>query len=337
MLPRLLQQAGYRTGHFGKWHLTNDTIADAPLTKEYGFDDSAVFNGPEPHTRPAQMMDEVIKFITSCKDQPFYVNVWLHETHTPHYPSEESLAAQHGDEQHRVYGAVVADGDRKVGRVLDCLRDCGLDDNTLVIFSSDNGPEWTGPEAFKKQNDGLGTYYSVGETGGRRGRKRSLFEGGVHLPFIVRWPGHTPAGAKDETTVLAAVDLLPTLCAAAKVPLPHDFQPDGENMLAALEGHVTARSQPIFWEWKGNNQEPDWWPRLAVREGNWKLLIGANERRVELYNLAKDPGEQHDLAREDVDRVARLSKMAMDWRATLPATPPDDCITKVPPRERGKK
>lgn len=336
MLPRLLQQAGYRTGHFGKWHLTNSTIADAPLTTAYGFDESAVFNGPPPNTRPHLMINEVVNFITANKDHPFYVNVWLHETHTPHYPSEKLLAAQHGDEQHRVYAAVVAEGDRKVGRVLDCLHKNGLDDNTLVIFSSDNGPEWTGPETLKKQNDGLGTYYSVGETGGRRGSKRSLFEGGVHLPFVVRWPGHTPAGAKDETTLLAAVDLLPTLCAAAHVALPADYKPDGENMLPALEGHATTRSKPLYWEWKGNSREPDWWPRLAVREGDWKLLIGADEHRAELYNLAKDPGEQHDLANDESERVAKLSKMAFEWRSTLPAAPPKDCISTQPPRPRIK-
>ena len=97
------------------------------------------------------MADEAVKFIRQNKDRPFYVNVWLHESHTPHYPSQAALDAQHGlDEQHRVYAAVIADGDRKVGQVLNTLRELELDDKTIVIFSSDNGPEWTGPEAHKQ-------------------------------------------------------------------------------------------------------------------------------------------------------------------------------------------
>jgi len=329
MLPRLLQQAGYRTGHFGKWHFTNDMIADAPHPREYGFDVSAVFNGPAPHTTPETMIDDAVKFIADNKDRPFYMNVWLHETHTPHFPSKESLAANAElDEQHRVYAAVAMDGDRKVGRLLDTLRDLNLEGNTLVVFSSDNGPEWTGPESMKELRRGLGTYYSVGETGGRRGRKRSLFEGGVHLPLIVRWPGHTPVGGKDDSSVIAAVDLLPTFCAAADVKLPRDYQSDGENVLAAFEGQPIVRSKPLFWEWRGAELEPDWWPRLAVRDGNWKLLIGSDVTRRELFDLAKDPSEQNDVSKSEPDRASRMHQMALDWRATLPSVAPLDCVTR---------
>jgi arylsulfatase A-like enzyme len=331
MVSRILQSAGYRTGHFGKWHLTHETIPDAPHPRGYGFDESAVYNGPPPHTTSDQLAEDAVKFIVKNKDVPFYVNVWLHETHTPHYPSAAALAAQTGlDEQHRVYAAVVADGDRKVGRILDTLHDLGLDEKTLVIFSSDNGPEWTGGEKTKQLRDGMGTYYSVGETGGRRGRKRSLFEGGVHVPFIVRWPEHSPVGLKDNSTVIAAVDLLPTLCAAVGVALPAGYEPDGENMLAAFEGHPTVRTKPLFWEWRGTDMEPDWWPRLAVRDGEWKLLMGSSEARLELYNLLNDPRERTNLASIERDRATRLSRLAREWRAGLPASPPEDCISKQP-------
>ena len=259
------------------------------------------------------------------------MNVWLHETHTPHFPSEDSLAANAKlDEQHRVYAAVVTDGDRKVGRILEALDDLKLADNTLVVFSSDNGPEWTGPENMKQLRGGLGTYFSVGETGGRRGRKRSLFEGGVRSPFIVRWPGHTPAGVKDDSSVIAAVDLLPTFCAVAGVKLPERYQPDGENVLAALEGRPIERSKPLFWEWRGTALEPDWWPRLAVREGNWKLLVGSDVKRTELFDLARDPGERRDLAKSERDRADRMLHLALDWRATLPQVAPQDCVSNQP-------
>jgi arylsulfatase A-like enzyme len=329
MISRMLQQAGYRTGHFGKWHLTAETIPDAPHPRDYCFDESAVYNGPPPHTTSDHMTNEAVTFIRKNKDRPFFVNVWLHETHVPHYPSKAALAAHDGlDERHRVYAAAIADGDRKVGLVVDALAELELDDNTLVIFSSDNGPEWTGSESMKIIRDGLGTYYSVGDTAGRRGRKRSLFEGGVNVPFIVRWPGHAPAGVKDKATVIAAVDLLPTFCAVANVQLPDDYQPDGENMLRAFKGHSVVRSKPLFWEWRGPNAEPDLWPRLAVRDGDWKLVIGQTAERVELHNLANDPHERQNQASKEPDRVAHLSKMAIEWRNSLPADPPEDCISK---------
>jgi N-acetylgalactosamine-6-sulfatase len=331
MLPRLLQQAGYRTGHFGKWHLTHDSIPDAPPVADYGFVESAVFTGPPPHADHNAMIDATVHFIQSCKDKPFYANVWLHESHTPHFPREELLAHYPDlDERHRVYAAVIEEGDRKVGRILKTLHELDLDDRTLVIFSSDNGPEWTGTADMKQLRGGLGTYYSVGETAGLRGRKRSLFEGGVRTPFIVRWPGHAPAGTTDDSTVITAVDLLPTLCAAAHAELPKHYTPDGENMLAAFEGKPIVRTKPIFWEWRGKHLEPDWWPMTAVRDGDWKLLLSADHNRMELFNLVDDPNETKNLARSNVDRARRLTTMIEAWQATLPTSPPANCISKQP-------
>jgi N-acetylgalactosamine-6-sulfatase len=177
----------------------------------------------------------------------------------------------------------------------------------------------------------LGSYYSIGDTGGLRGRKRSLFEGGVCVPFLVRWPGHTPAGVTNRTTVLSAADLLPTFCAAAGVSLPEDAQSDGENVLAAFEGAQAARNRPIFWVFKGYDAEPDWWPRLAVREGPWKLLLTTNARRVELHDLSADRSEdaKRDLAKEHPEVVERLSRMALDWYATLPTAVDPSCVSKA--------
>jgi N-acetylgalactosamine-6-sulfatase len=327
MVSRLLQKAGYRTGHFGKWHLTHESISDAPHPRDYGFDESAVYNGPPPSTTSDRLVDDAISFITRNKDKPFFINVWLHETHTPHYPSPTSLAENEKlDDQGRVYAAVVRDGDQKVGRILQTLESLGLDDKTLVIFSSDNGPEWTGGENAKHLRDGLGTYYSVGETGGRRGRKRSLFEGGVHVPFIVRWPAHAPTGAKDDSTIIAAVDLLPTFCAAAGISLPAGYQPDGENMLPALQGRPVTRTKPLFCEWRGTSAS-DCWPRVTARVGNWKLAVGDSDR-AELYNLAEDPGEKRDVASSQRDRTARMTRMATEWHASLPKVVPENCISK---------
>jgi N-acetylgalactosamine-6-sulfatase len=335
-LPRFLKQAGYRTAHFGKWHLTNRDTHGAPEPAAYGYDDAKVFNGGAewPSADLHATAENAIAFIKASAGKPFFINVWLHESHTPHVPTKESLGKwQHLDEQKQVYAAVITDGDNAVGRILDVLKETGIEQNTLVLFSSDNGPESTGKVKNAAMTDkdagvqGYDTYYSIGSTGGLRGRKRSLFEGGVRTPFIVRWPGHTPVGVKNNTTVFTAVDLLPTLCAAAGVTLPAAYQSDGENLLAALEGKALSRTRPIFWEWLGNKTEPDWWPRLAVREGDWKLAMTDDAKRIELHQLINDRAESKDVSTEHPEIVARLKKLALDWKATLPANPNPECLT----------
>ncbi len=335
-LPRFLQQAGYRTAHFGKWHLTNAQTEGAPKPDAYGYDESAVFNGGEgwPSAGLHDTAKDAAAFIKSNRDKPFFVNAWLHESHTPHGPTPESMERwKHLDEQKQVYSAVITDGDNAVGTILDALTTEGVAENTIVMFSSDNGPEWTAAKRSGSKFDpdanvtGYDTYYSIGSTGGLRGRKRSLFEGGVRVPFIVRWPGHTPAGVKNDTTAFTAVDLLPTLCAAAGVTLPTDYQGDGENLLAAFEGKAITRKRPIFWEWLGTKTEPDWWPRLAVRDGDWKLAMTADAKRVELHRLTDDRAEAADVAKEHPDIVARLTKLALDWKATLPTAPNPECLS----------
>ncbi len=333
MLPRLLKQAGYRTGHFGKWHLTNGGVVGAPKPYAYGYDTFAVFNGGEGWSAAGlhETAANTVAFIEENKDQPFFVNVWLHESHVAHVPTPESMEKwKHLDEQKQVYSAVITDGDNAVGLILEALKREGLADNTIVMFSSDNGPEWTHfDEQHKKKGEGYGTWASIGQTGGLRGKKRSLYEGGVRLPFIVRWPGHTPAGATNNTTVLTTVDMLPTLCAAAAVKLPADYQGDGENMLPALQGNAITRTRPIFWEWRGTKPEPDWWPYFAVRDGDWKLLMTENAERVELHNMKTDRAEEtgKDLSKTYPEIVARLTKMIYDWKATLPTKADPSCFS----------
>jgi N-acetylgalactosamine-6-sulfatase len=335
-IARFFQQAGYRTAHFGKWHLTNRNTRGAPEPTAYGFDEFAIFNGgaetasADLHATP----DNAAKFIAANQDRPFYLNVWLHESHLPHVPTKASLEKwSHLDEQKRVYAAVITDGDNAVGRVLEALDSAGIAQNTIVIFSSDNGPETTAPAAQRESRDsdakaaGYGGYYSVGSSGGLRGEKRSLFEGGVRVPFLVRWPGRTPAGAINDTTAFTAVDLLPTLSAAAGITLPSDYRGDGEDLLAALKGQLVKRTKPIFWDWTGKAADPHWWPRLAVRDGDWKLLLTADAQRVALHRLTTDRAEAVDLAKDHPEIVARLTQLALAWKATLPTTVDPSCIS----------
>lgn len=340
-LPRLLQSAGYATGHFGKWHLCS-RVADAPMPAAYGIDEHALWVGPEGalETDHRKVFDDAVAFLRRHKGEPFYLNLWIKETHLAHDPSEESMAEHaHLDEQQRVYSAVVADGDKGVGKVLAALDELGLADNTLVIFSSDNGPENTGrekAEVIEQDEDGKGRYghyYSVGSTGGLRGRKRSLYAGGVRLPFIVRWPGQVPPGKVNKTTSLTAVDLLPTICAAAAVSLPAGYQPDGENMLPALLGKEMQRTKPIFWDWRGKDTPADCWPRWAVRDGDWKLVTDAANRR-ELYHSPDDWAEGRNVASEHPEIAAKLAAQLAAWKATLPKEPAADNISK---EGRGKK
>jgi len=331
-LAKFLQQAGYRTAHFGKWHLTNGQTFGAPKPELYGYDVASVFNGGAgwPSEGLHDTAIDTIAFIKANREHPFFVNVWIHESHTPHMPKAESMKKwAHLDEQKQVYAAVITDGDNQVGQILDALKQMQLEENTIVVFASDNGPEFTGKtKGAENFGQGYGTYCSVGETGGLRGRKRSLFEGGVRVPFAVRWPGQAPAGLKNENTVLCTVDMLPTLCAAAGVELPSDYQGDGENLLSAFKGASVKRTRPIFWEWQGYAGNPDYWPRLAVRDGEWKLMMTYDGKRVELHRLPDDRAESENLADQYPEVVSRLTAMALKWKSTLPATPDPACISK---------
>ncbi|PXA03635.1 N-acetylgalactosamine 6-sulfate sulfatase (GALNS) [Coraliomargarita sinensis] len=327
MLPRLLQEAGYKTGHFGKWHLTNTRVPDAPTPSVYGFDEYGAYNLSGEQMPVEATCSRTIDFIRRHKDQPFFVNVWIHETHTPHYPKEKYLQQfDHLGEQERVYAAVVAEADAEIGRILNTLDELGLTDNTLVIFSSDNGPEVEGGEAQRYSADastgpGLGRMYSVGETGGLSGQKRSLLAGGLRVPFIACWPGQVPAGRVDRTAVMAGVDLLPTFSALANASLPAGFQPDGENILPALAGGDFERTKPLFWEWRNSDEFRDWWPRYGVQAGQWRMVMNGDASRLHLYDMEEDWVERHNLAAAHPDVVDRLRAKLKEWVATLPTGP----------------
>jgi N-acetylgalactosamine-6-sulfatase len=325
MLPRLLKGAGYVTGHVGKWHLCTSQAREAPLPGAYGVDEFAFHAKVNPQIEKIigyrDGVGEVVKFLQRHRERPFYLNFWLHETHLAHHPTPESLKAnQHLDERQRIYASVATVADNDVGHVLAALKELGLEQNTIVVFSSDNGPENT-HATMKKMGDGYGGFYSIGETGGKKGRKRSLHEGGVSTPFIVRWPGHVPAGRVDKTTLLSATDWLPTVCAAVGVKLPAGYQPDGENMLAAWQGAEVKRTKPIFWDWTGTDRPKECWPRWAVRDGDWKLLTD-DAKRHELYHLVNDRAEQNNVAKDHPDIVNKLGAKLDAWKATLPKEPP---------------
>lgn len=335
MLPRMLKDAGYKTGHFGKWHL--GSVGDSPTEDAYGYDRFATFNGSGKHEikkHGLASVDYAVKFIREFKDQPFFVNLWLHEAHLAHFPQPRYLEQfKDLDEQKRVYASVIAEGDEGVGRVLSLLKDLKIDDNTLVVFSTDNGPEFTRGEKDKyhgkDESSGFGGYYSVGETGGLKGRKRSLFSGGIRVPLIVRWPGVVPAGKTDTASVLTAVDLLPTFLDVAGVPLPEGYEPDGQSALAAFKGEPQRRTKPIFWQWKGGDNQDYTWPSSGVRDGRWKLLANEERKLIELYDLQSDWPEKRDVAANHPEIVQQLSEKLKAWEASLPELPSTNSLSKA--------
>ena len=335
-VARLLKSAGYATGHFGKWHLGGGRdVTDAPHIKEYGFDECAsTWESPDPHPdltsanwiwaptdkvkrwdRTAFFVDQALDFLSRHTNQPCYLNLWPDDTHTPFVPGPE-LSGKYGAKNN--YNAeanfkpVLDEYDRQMGRLFAGLKRLGIDSNTIVIFSGDNGPLPT---------------YDQRRTAGLRGSKLSLYEGGTRLPLIVRWPGRTPAGRVNEQTVINAVDLLPSLCRLAGAKVPDDLATrlDGEDLSAAFTGATPLRSKTLFWEYGRNetafNFPPNARnrsPNLAVREGDWKLLVNADGNGAQLYDLSADPKEQNDLAAEQKEVAARLSAAALDWRKSLP-------------------
>lgn len=351
LLPRILKEAGYRTGHYGKWHLSGGGISDAPSPNAYGYDDAATWTGGDRHvfdgTSYARMeqeggahdqhaasflsvaaTDHALKFIRDAHDReaPFYVNLWLHETHHLVSATEEDKAPYPDiEEPHRTYYAAVTRADRQVGRLLDLLDELDLAEDTLVIFSSDNGPENSHDQPGQK------FYYSQGVTGGLRGRKRSLLMGGVNVPFLVRWPGKVPAGRVDRETPIAAVDVLPTFLEIAGLETPEGFRGDGESILAALKGKPFERTKPVFWWWPGKHGGDDW-PTWAMRDGRHVLIVDETEQQKELYDVITDREQATDLAAANPQRVAAMWSAIEAWRSELPTEIDPTLQTSEPPR-----
>ncbi len=333
MMPRLLNQAGYATAHYGKWHLSNTHVKDAPSPLEYGYDDYDAFNLPGnlPQMSADSTIAKTIQFVEENKAIPFFINVWIHATHTPHYPKDRFLAQfPNLNEKQKVYAAVVAEADFNIGLLFRKLQQLELDEKTIVIFSSDNGPEITGNRKLIDDNStgpGLGTYYSVGETGGLKGRKRSLFAGGVRVPFIVRWPGVIPSGKIDKTTILGAVDILPTFVELAGGSLPENYEADGESLVSAFKGEPFIRQSILYWQWLNYNDNPYFWPGLGMQDDEWKLLVNKEFNLRELYNLKTDWAEQKNIADQNPNKVKELEAKLDAWVLTLPDNPSASCFS----------
>jgi arylsulfatase A-like enzyme len=329
-IGRALKAAGYVTGHFGKWHMGGGRdVTNAPPFSAYGFDEHAgTYESPEPDPnitatnwiwspydkvkrwdRSAYFVDRTLDFLRRHKGQPCYVNLWPDDVHTPWVPQGSDLEKRRreNDESEPNFKAVLAEYDKQVGRLLAGLKEIGLEDNTILVFSSDNGPLPT----FRGQR-----------AAGMRGSKISLYEGGIRMPLIVRWPGHVPAGRVDETSLMNGVDLLPTFCKLAGAVLPGE-RLDGEDMSECFLGKSVARKSAMLWEYGRNEafgypRGRDRSPNVAIRDRNWKLLVNADGSQRELYDLETNRNETRNLAKENSQLADQLAERALHWRKSLP-------------------
>jgi N-acetylgalactosamine-6-sulfatase len=347
-LPRMLKEGGYATAHYGKWHLSNNMIPDSPVPGEYGYDEYGAFNCAGEQMPVHEDADNTVAFIEKSHQagKPFFINLWIHEPHTPfHTVPKYRWRFPDLDEADNIYASVLSHADDRIGEVIDALDRLGIADNTLVIFSSDNGPARaptpTKPEL--KHDTATGAGYGLGAakgiTGGRKGYKAALFEGGIGVPFIVRWPGRVAAGKVDEVSLISAVDLLPTFCEVAGVELPAAYRPDGVSQLAVLNGKTAPiREKPLFWKfespWPAQQDQPDHWVSYAVVDQTWKLVANKDLGYVELYDIAADPYEKNDLKEQHPEVVKQLLKKLDGWKKTLPAKPEGDVFSDLRTKSR---
>lgn len=336
-IAEALKASGYATGHFGKWHLAGK---DGALPGGQGFDLSfdSFGNGEEKEgseankTGPPEdpkgvftLTRKACEFIGRNKERPFFCYLAHHAIHTPLQGRPETLAKFNakspGTFHHdALYAACIYDLDASVGILIDHLRELSLEDNTLLVFTSDNGAL---PGSSQEP---------------LRGNKGSYYEGGIREPFIVRWPGVTRPGSRCDVPVIN-VDLFPTFLDAAGVSVPKDKTLDGESLLPLLKGGTTLERQSIFWHFPGYLDRPvnrgreldvatgfRSRPVSVIRKGDWKLhlyheewqLDGGREKRsvnhaVELYNLADDIGERNDVATVHPGKRDELLDRLLDW------------------------
>jgi len=328
-IPELLKPAGYRSLMVGKWHLGMNVEGSHPL--DAGFDEylgiprnydpqgrgdnntlyhnrDVVSESVECEILTSAYTDKVVDFMSEKRDKPFFIYVSHHIVHNPLLPSEKFK----GSSEYGPYGDFVQELDHSTGRIMEALRVAQLEKNTLVVFTSDNGPTWKGA------------------TGGLSGGKYCTMEGGHRVPGIFYWPGKIPAG-QTSNTLISSMDLLPLFCDVAGVDLPTDRKIDGKNILDLLKGNTTKSPHEFTYYYNGTNLQ-------AVRKGKWKLHLARSVRdqpfwskkghpKVDkgfitldedrLYNLEDDLAEKVNVAEQYPEVVSRLKEQAAVIRAEL--------------------
>lgn len=351
-LGQVLKRCGYKTALFGKWHLGQQGAyhpaargfdeAITSMGKHFGFTTQPPVKYPEGAYLADFLTDKAVDFIERHRNEPFFLCLHHFAVHSPLEAKEDWIRKFEnrpaaGGHSNPVYAAMIASLDESVGRVLETLRKLELDRKTLVIFTSDNG--------------GVGGYERLGIFGGSitdnaplRGGKGMLYEGGIRVPYIFRWPGKVPPGGQCDFPI-TSVDLMPTLLAVAGGEPPAGYPVDGISYAELLVsgGRATLPERPIFWHFPGylGAGRSTWrtTPAGAVRLGDWKLIEFFEDGHLELYNLRNDIGEKENLAAKFPERAAQLHRTLTSWRKAVAApmpTPhtPEPQAPKKPKRGR---
>ncbi|WP_339910834.1 arylsulfatase [Symmachiella dynata] len=341
-LAEVLKPAGYRTGAIGKWSLGVHGSEGKP--NDQGFDDwfghldqdqahfyyphylwdndrIKLLTGNRAEKRGEYTHDlfteRALQFIEQSGDEPFFLYLAYTLPHwsdfpgnTPEsliVPSDAPYTNRSWPQVEKNYAAMITRMDRDVGAILELLKKQGLDDNTIVFFTSDNGPCATASQSHRPK------YFN--SRGPFQGQKRNLYEAGIRVPMIVRWPGHVPAG-RESDQVWAFWDVMPTLAELAGVPAPAST--DGISMAPAILGKPQKQQHDLlYWDYghsRGNFMQ-------AVRMGNWKGIRNGIDADIELYDLTVDPGEKQNLATEHTEIVQKIDRAMQDSFVETPAYP----------------
>ena len=331
-LATLLRDNGYATCHSGKWHCNGKfNSPEQPQPDDHGFEHwfSTQNNAAPTHFNPKNfvrngepagplegysselIVKEAINWLDTKWDRakPFCLFVWFHAPHEPIATAPEFMKMYEGKKGAIYYGNV-SQMDQEFGRLTKTLAEMKLREKTFVMFTSDNGPETL--------NRYRGANRSFGSPGPLRGMKLHMYEGGIRVPGIIRWPGITKPGSVSKEPI-NGTDILPSMCEMTGVKVPKDRPIDGTSFLPILQGRKLKRKVPLYWRYDHALSKPF---TIAMRQGDFKILADNEITKFELYNLREDLAEQHNLAESQPDRLEAMKKTLAKLHAEIDAEGP---------------
>lgn len=354
-IPELLTTRGYQTMHSGKWHLNGHfNSPEQPQPNDHGYDwwFATQNNAAPSHKDPKNFVrngeevgplkgfsaplvaEEAIHWLRNERDpnKPFFITVWTHEPHLPieSDPEFQKLYADINNPGIRQHHGNVTQLDHAFGMLMKAVDELGLRNDTVVIFTSDNGPEGSGkgnptnPESQQNR--------TWGSTGGLRGRKRDSHEGGIRVPGIVRWPDKVAPGIESQVPIIGS-DIFSTVLDIVDIPLPKDRTIDGVSIVPALAGKPVERPVPLFW--RTHIAPPQ--SHAAMRIGDWKIVVSRDLENFQLYNIEKDRKEENDLASEKTEKLAEMKKRFMEIWESVEKEGPSEWWKNQPDASRNQR
>lgn len=344
-IAEALREQGYRTGFMGKWHLGTETYYYSehqgfqvnvagrdygapghyfyPFTGKWSIPTTGrtlikepPLSGKKGDYLVDRLAQEAEKFIRSSADKPFFLMLSHYAVHTPLQAKRQKIVRYEKVPKAKrqgkpTYAAMVESVDDSVGRVMKILRELKIDDQTLVLFTSDNGG-----------------FAGATNHAPLRANKGSNYEGGLRVPFIIKWPGNIKAGSVSSEPVIST-DLYPTILAATGHKLKPFQHVDGKNLVPVLKGTGTLNRDALYWHYPHYNRHPQSFPAGVIRAGDWKLIESFETGKLSLYNLVQDIGETKDLAEQEPEKVKQLHAKLKAWQKQVGA----DMMTPNPQYE----